>query len=197
MTTVIVALEGELSREYFENNRPSSHYNIVYSGVGKVNASIVATQIQDDTIINYGTAGIVSNKPLIGKLVEPDVLIQRDMLAMPQAPRGVTPFEDSYVAHTISLGVGTNITLGTGDSFVSEPDPWFDYASIDLVDMEGYAIAKSAYIHHKKFYCVKYVSDFADEDAAETWEQNQADGRQQFMEWLRQFDKQQMEKTNE
>lgn len=189
MTKIIVALESELEQQWFDKHKPQDLYSIEYTGVGKVNAAVATAQVSNYTVINYGTAGIVSNKPLIGQLVEPDILIQRDMLAMPQAPRGVTPFEDSYEAHTISMNTGTDITLGTGDSFVMEPDPWFDYASVDLVDMEGYAIAKACRKMNKNFKCVKYVSDFADEDAADTWEQNVAKGKELFMEWLHAYDK--------
>ena len=42
------------------------------------------------------------------------------------------------------MNTNTNITLGTGDSFVM-PKTWFVYANVDLVDMEAYAIAKFHY----------------------------------------------------
>jgi adenosylhomocysteine nucleosidase len=122
----------------------------------------------------------VSKKPLIGQLVQPDVIIQRDMMAEPQAPRGVVPFEQSDTAGPIMLNTNTNITLGTGDSFVMKPDPWFEYASIDLVDMEAYALAKAANRFKIPFKCYKYVSDFADENAADTWQENVDKGADLF-----------------
>ena len=40
-------------------------------------------------IIHHGTAGTVNGKH--SGLVEVDVILQRDMIAEPAAPRGVTP----------------------------------------------------------------------------------------------------------
>jgi adenosylhomocysteine nucleosidase len=180
MKLVVIALEAELPQEL-----PQGYYKVV-TGVGKVNAAIVACQRigimprSITEIINYGTAGIVSKKPLIGQLVQPDVIIQRDMMAEPQAPRGVVPFEQSDTAGPIMLNTNTNITLGTGDSFVMKPDPWFEYASIDLVDMEAYALAKAANRYNIPFKCYKYVSDFADENAADTWQENVDKGADLF-----------------
>ena len=185
MIWILVALESELPSDYFHKHRPDVHYQISYTGVGKVNAAVNAMKYSNCTkIINYGTAGIVSKKDLIGQLVQPDVIIQRDMLAEPQAPRGVVPFENDATAGPFLMNTNTNITLGTGDSFVMEHDPWFDYANVDLVDMEAYAIGKAANSMGIDFECYKYVSDFADEDAAETWQQNVANGATMFMEML-------------
>lgn len=181
MKIVVIALEAELPQEL-----PDGYYKIV-TGVGKLNAAIelctrIAVMPNSITeVINYGTAGIVSKKPLIGQLVQPDVIIQRDMMAEPQAQRGVVPFEQGDTAGPILLNTDTNITLGTGDSFVMDTDPWFDYASIDLVDMEAYALAKVARRYNIPFKCYKYVSDFADENAADTWQENVDKGADYFL----------------
>ena len=188
MIWVLVALENELGSDYFHQNRPSEEWQISYTGVGKVNAAISAMKygkLENCTkIINYGTAGIVSKKDLMGQLVQPDVIVQRDMLAEPQAPRGVVPFEEDSTAGSIMLNTDTIITLGTGDSFVMEHDPWFDYAGVDLVDMEAYAIGKAAKAIGIEFECYKYVSDFADVDAASTWQENVSKGANNFMETI-------------
>ena len=185
---VIVALEGELDRSTFFDKRPDTSWQIEYCGVGKVNAAIAACRIAklrgSKRIINYGTAGIVSYKTIVGKLVAPDVILQRDMMTEPQAPRSVTPFEADETAGAISMYTNTDITLGTGDSFVTEPDPWFEYANVDLVDMEGYAIAKACKANNIDFSCWKYVSDFADSNAAEDWQKNINNGADLFMEKL-------------
>jgi len=188
MNWVIVALESELSKDYFFDMRPDTSWQIAYCGVGKVNAAIEAGVVSMlpgcDRVINYGTAGIVSKKDLIGKIVKPNILVQRDMLAEPQAPRGTVPFEKDDTAGNIILDTDTDIILGTGDSFVMEHDPWFDIAKIDLVDMEGYALAKTCITNHVPFECYKYVSDFADENAADTWQENANKGATAFMEIL-------------
>jgi adenosylhomocysteine nucleosidase len=186
MKWVIVALENELPSEYFHKHRPSVDWQIAYCGVGKINATIAAMKygkLDNCTkIINYGSAGIVSTKNLIGKVVQPDVLVQRDMLAQPLVPRGITPYDNDATAGPIMLNTNSNITLGTGDSFVTEADPWFGYASIDLVDMEAYAIAKASLSLDIPFECYKYVSDFADKDAADAWQENANKGAKTFME---------------
>ncbi len=194
MKLVVIALEAELPQAL-----PDGYCKIV-TGVGKINAAIelcsriavhdmnwanqhVAQQTITE-IINYGTAGIVSKKPLIGQVVQPDIIVQRDMLAEPQAPRGVTPFEISDTAGPIALNTNSNITLGTGDSFVMELDPWFEYANIDLVDMEAFALAKVANRYKIPFSCYKYVSDFADENAASAWQENVDKGSELFLDIL-------------
>ena len=46
--------------------------------------------------------------------------------------------------------------------------------------MEAYAIAKFSALQDIKFKCYKYVSDFADEDAAKDWQQNVSNGQLAF-----------------
>ena len=73
MIWVLVALENELDSDYFHQNRPSVEWQLSYTGVGKVNAAISAMKYGNlancTQIINYGTAGIVSKKDLIGTIV--------------------------------------------------------------------------------------------------------------------------------
>ena len=163
-------------------------YQVINTGVGKVNAAYAAMHLMGwmgyaEHIVNFGTAGAINKK--VSGLVKPDVILQRDMLAEPQAPRGFTPFEESETAGAIMMNTGSNITLGTGDSFVMAHDPWFDYANVDLVDMEAYALAKCfkkrSMTYGSNFECYKWVSDFADENAAETWVENQSAGAQAFI----------------
>ena len=173
MKTVITALELELGVV-------PDGYKIVYSGVGKINAAIAAMDAIHagaTEIINYGTAGVVGKKPIVGTLVEVDTILQRDINAEPLAPRGITPYEDHlHTAAAILLETGTDITLGTGDSFVTEKDEWFDYSSVDIVDMEAYSIAKVCKRKNIPFRCYKWVSDFADENASRDWQVNIAKG---------------------
>ncbi|OUX06158.1 MAG: hypothetical protein CBE00_08425 [Planctomycetaceae bacterium TMED240] len=190
MIVYIVALEGELPQQ--------SDMDIRYCGVGKVNAAHATMKAIADgatKIVNFGTAGLIKRNKGHEGLVQVSHIVQRDMQAEPQAPRGTTPFE-SY-ATNLKLGLAPNIIehgqiqliigadpvvrLGTGDSFVMEHDDWFNKASVDIVDMEAYAIAKCCALEAVEFECYKWISDFADENAAETWEQNQADGADAFL----------------
>ena len=186
----IVALEGELPQQ--------TDMDIRYCGVGKVNAAHATMKAIADgakKIVNFGTAGLVKRNKGLEGLVQVSHIVQRDMQAEPQAPRGTTPFE-TY-ATNLKLGLAPNIIehgqiqlvigadpvvrLGTGDSFVMDHDDWFNTASVDIVDMEAYAIAKCCALESVEFECYKWISDFADENAAETWEQNQADGAEAFL----------------
>jgi len=180
MHHIIIALEDEFPGY-------SDYYRISFSGVGKINAALKTAQIIErdqalgfsPTIINYGTAGVVSaKKDLVGTLIKPHVIIQRDMISEPLTPRGITPY-DTAGGHIV-LDANQQIVLGTGDSFVTKHDPWFDKEKIDLVDMEAYAIAKVCLHYNVPFVCYKWVSDFADENAADNWQQNVSAGANEF-----------------
>ena len=148
---------------------------IFFTGVGKVNAASTTEQIIKDykpkLIINYGTAGTLK-KDIIG-LVQVTGFVDRDMDATPQGFKlGQTPFEKD-----IMLGTD-KIVCGTGDTFATSK-PKID---CDIVDMEAYAIAKICKKHKVNFLCFKYISDSADGDAPNEWEQNVANGCKQFKE---------------
>lgn len=178
MIYILVALKGELP----EHNLDSDTYQVWYTGVGKVNAAMFATmaciQGNCDAVINYGTAGVL-NKDLVGNLSKIAVVRQRDMDARPQAALGVTPFENTGIAGDI-VTANSGVTLSTGDNFVMD-NPELES---DLVDMEGYAIAKVCKHFGKSLLMLKYGSDLADSDAAKTWEENQADGAELFLSQL-------------
>lgn len=178
MIYILVALKGELP----EHNLDPETYKVWYTGVGKVNAamftSLAAIQADCESIINYGTAGVL-NVDLAGKMNIVGTVVQRDMDARPQAELGVTPFEQTGLEGPIKL-CESEITLSTGDNFVTSTPELVS----DLVDMEGYAIAKVSAHYEKPLLMLKYGSDMADDDAAKTWEENQADGAQEFLKYL-------------
>lgn len=178
MIYILVALKGELP----EHKLDKTKYKVYYTGVGKVNAALFATlsATQDDCefIINYGTAGVL-NKNLVDKLNRVSTVIQRDMDARPQADLGITPFEETGLQGPIELTTD-GVILSTGDNFVTEKPE----LESDLVDMEGYAIAKVAKHFKKPCIMVKYGSDFADEKAPSEWEANQSKGADMFVKFL-------------
>ena len=145
-TLILVALADELPRSLVPD------WRIVYTGVGKVNATItiereIASQ-RPEMIINFGTAGSLS--PDHQGIVEVGQFYQRDMDVRGLGfALGQTPFEDNV---PIDFG-RQGLTCGTGDSFVTaQPE-----LSTDLVDMEAYALAKSAHDHQIDFYSVSYT----------------------------------------
>ena len=178
MIYILVALEQEFDTSALEKGK----FEVVYTGVGKVNAAFAATKYASRShckaIINYGTAGAL-NKDLIGKLLEVGTLYQRDMDARPLAPLGETPY-DKKDAGVIQI-CNSPYSISTGDNFVTGTPE----IETDLVDMESYAIAKVCNKLAVPFYCVKYASDFADENAAEHWQDNVDKGAAAFKEWLK------------
>ena len=52
----------------------------------------------------------------------------------------------------------------------------------DIVDMEAYALAKVARLYQIHFQCWKYISDNANDDAADHWAENVAKGARAFVE---------------
>ena len=174
MIFILVAVEEELSV------KDLPEFQIYYTGVGKINASIKTLEIIRDhsptQVINYGTAGSL-NKKLKG-LVEVDQFFQRDMDATPLGFKiGQTPFDEIEEINFGSAGY----SCGTGDSFVTQTPK----LKTDLVDMEAYAIAKICYLKDIKFRCFKYISDNADEGANNDWIKNVSIGKKLFIERMR------------
>jgi adenosylhomocysteine nucleosidase len=133
-------------------------------------------EFQPKRVINYGTAGKI-NSDLHG-LLEIGKVIQRDMLAEPLAPRGQTPFCQKPREY-LSLG-GAHI-CGSGDSFVTASDPWLVDQGIDVVDMELFPIAATAYHFNIPWQSFKYITDGADENAGNEWHQKINHGEELFL----------------
>ena len=169
-TLIVVALEDELPTHLV------AEWNVLYTGVGKVNAAIAATEEVLETrpihLINYGTAGAL-NRSITG-LNRVNHIVQRDMDVRPLGfELGHTPFDTT--GH-IDLG-GPGVSLGTGDHFVTTPPELVT----DIVDMEAYALAKVARLFSIHFQCWKYISDNANDDAADHWAENVAKGARAFV----------------
>ena len=174
MILILVAVAEELSVKDLPG------YQIHYTGVGKINASIKTLEIIKDYspthVINYGTAGSL-NKKLKG-LVEVTQFFQRDMDATPLGFKiGQTPFDEIEEINFGSAGY----SCGTGDTFVTQTPK----LRTDFVDMEAYAIAKICYLKDIKFRCFKYVSDNANEGANDDWIKNVSMGKKLFIERMR------------
>ncbi len=183
MTTnllIITALESELKRD----SLPAG-VQIVYSGIGKINSALTTTkaihQYAPHQIMNFGTAGKV-NASLHG-LLSIGKVIQRDMDAEPLALRGTTPFcprPNEY--HSAGQFI-----CGSGDSFVTAHDPWLHEQGIDVVDMELYAIAAVAYEHGIPWTSYKYITDDANENSANDWQERVNHGQELFLQELKHF----------
>jgi adenosylhomocysteine nucleosidase len=164
-------------------------WNVLYTGVGKVNATFELTQkfgkygshIPYKIVINYGTAG--SRKIKKKTLVDCTKFIQRDMDVTGLGfMKGETPFEDNppiTIKSTSEFNpIGRKASCGSGDSFVEDRTNYYG----EVVDMEAYALAKVCYHYDIPFISFKYITDGADEQSHEDWEQNLANGIVEFKE---------------
>ncbi len=179
-------------------------YQTLYTGVGKVNATLKLTQrlhsshlhylpLMPKLVINYGTAG--SRELPIGELVDCTRFIQRDMDATQFGFfKGQTPFEDSEIVldfrnkplnadyrreHHINT-IKKHLVCGSGDNFVDNVEN--EIEMIDVFDMEAYALAKVCYHYDIPFISFKYITDNANEHSPGDWKDNLGKGVGQFKE---------------
>ena len=169
-------------------------YRVLYTGVGKVNATLELTKVLQKAhlhymppmpklVINYGTAG--SRKSPIGELVDCTKFIQRDMDVTGLGfMKHQTPYEspnEMVIRCTSKFNpIGKNYTCGTGDSFVENIKG--GDSNIDVFDMESYALAKVCYHYDISFISFKYITDNANEHSSKDWEDNLGDGIVEFKE---------------
>ena len=182
---IVCALEMETQGQ-LDDWKP---HNILYTGVGKVNATyhltrrlLVDKSMNYDArirlVINYGTAG--SRKYQQGELVDCTKFVQRDMDVTGLGfIKYQTPFEKNMPIqldydHVDFNPIGKKALCGSGDSFVQEETIG------DVVDMESYALAKVCKLYDVPFISFKYITDGADGDAGIDWEENVGKGIMKF-----------------
>jgi adenosylhomocysteine nucleosidase len=158
---LVVALEEEAKHLYAEE------LPVLVTGVGKICAAYslaaVLARQRPSSIINLGTAGALrdglSGTHTIGKVVQHD--FNHDLI------KGLTG--EAY-GDPIDLALSGPV-LGSGDVFVAggEERNSLLERGIELVDMEGYAVAAVARRFGLEVTLVKEVSDEACESAGKTW----------------------------
>jgi adenosylhomocysteine nucleosidase len=179
---VVMALPAEGAGRFEAAGVP-----VLYTGVGKVNAAIALTRRVAELareggrlplVVNFGTAG--SARLPARTLVACRCFVDRDMDvgALGFAP-GVTPFDElpPVIEFPAAFPGLPEAVCGSGDSFATERHGM----DCDVVDMEAYALAKACRIAGARFACAKYVSDGADEHAAEHWKANVAGAADCFL----------------
>jgi adenosylhomocysteine nucleosidase len=176
---IITALENEL-----DPKRLPSGVQVVYSGIGKINAAIATfkaiQRYSPCEIINFGTVGRIN--PAVSGLLDIGKVVQRDVFAEPLAPRGEVPFSARPNAYLSDGGIHV---CGSGDSFVTESDPWLLAQAIDVVDMELFAISAVAHDAGIPWRSFKYITDDADDSAGSDWHAGVQHGEELFLEQLR------------
>ena len=175
---LIMALPNE-SKGLFEQAGVQVHY----SGIGKVNAAFKAFDVIQKTgcktLLNLGSAG--SSQFDAHALVEVSTFVQRDMDVSPLGfAVGVTPMDNDHPAEIHLEAYFPHLEkgiCGTGDSFETA----IPKVPCDLVDMEGYAIAKVCKKLGVRLISVKYITDGANSTAHLDWEENLLLGAQNLL----------------
>jgi len=157
---LVVALEEEASHIH------ASDLPVLVTGIGKVNAAVAVTSILGEyspsLVVNLGTAGALHDG-LSGTYVVSTV-IEHDL--DDDALYELTGLHFSERIHLTDQG----LTLATGDSFIADNVARARLAKrADLVDMEGYAVARAAKVAGVPVTLVKEVSDLADGSAGRSW----------------------------
>ena len=141
---------------------------VVLTGPGKVAAaSSVAAAIAEERpsmVLNVGTAGALRPQHegvySIGRVIEHDL----DHLALER-------LTGSRFPNSIDLDGGSEIVLATGDVFVQDDGVRARLAEhAHLVDMEGYAVARTCLTFGVPCSMLKIVSDEASAGALRSWQ---------------------------
>lgn len=175
---LIMALPNE-SKGLFE----AAGIQVHYSGIGKVNAAFKTFDVIQKTgckkILNLGSAG--SSFFDTHALVEVTQFVQRDMdVSALGFAVGTTPMDDDYPAAIELDAFFKNLPkgiCGTGDHFETDTPK----VPCNLVDMEGYAIAKVCKKLGVELMSVKYITDGANDTAHLEWEENLLLGAQKLL----------------
>ena len=165
----IIALIDETDNASYINDT-----KIIYSGVGKINATIAACKAFYEgysEIINIGSCGSLTHSP--GTIIKVGSVFQ-DIDVRPLGEYGETPFESQYKQVVIDRKVST--TCFSTDYFVdlSYKEKYSkEYIDMiykcDIFDMECFALAKVCHRFGIKFSSYKWVSDNGD---GSDWKEN-------------------------
>lgn len=200
--TLIEAMEETSVRtiarmEFHEGTLYGKEAVIVRSGIAKVNAA-VCTQILCDTyhvthIINTGVAGSLNNDINIGDIVvskdcryhDVDVEVfgyqhgEVPQMGIVSFPADETMIEQAVTAvHEAAPDVRAFVgTVVSGDQFIREhavKERIKEQVGGDCCEMEGTAIAQTAWLNHIPFVVIRAISDKADEQTTVSYDEFEA-----------------------
>ncbi len=181
----------------------SHNVALVKLSVGKVNAASRTQAIIDDfcpdLVINTGIAGSLQKEVHVLDVVLSESCVYHDFDARIQEK--FFPFRSRFIADepivqkaqatAAAIGMTHHVgTIATGDLFVSDRETKHRIAEQTgalCVEMEGAAVAHTAFINQIPFLVIRTISDNADDQAEmdyDTFEQKAADQSAQFVEQL-------------
>lgn len=179
---------SDLGRKMFGNyfHRISEHFQIymnsvdlnsvvvIVGGVGKTNAASATTLgiqvFNPSEVHNVGMCGNLSDNLKKYQLVKVSNVLQHDMyiplpgkefdgLKLPIHLNKVSEFKRELYGYQ-------SVSLATGDSFVDNDELKNKIKNIsEIVDMEGYSVAKVCEIYNVKLTMFKFISDDANSKA--------------------------------
>lgn len=176
------------SMEFCQGTLDNKEVVVVRCGIGKVNAAICTQILVDEfkvnAIINTGIAGSLKNEINIGDIVLSSDTLQHDMDAtgfgyevgqIPQMEESVfkgdlnmiQTAEDCCKREIPEVGVHVGRVV-SGDQFISDKEKknWLlNTFQGFCTEMEGAAIAQTAYLNEIPFLIIRAISDKADDSA--------------------------------
>ena len=176
------------SMDFYQGKLSGNDVVVVRSGIGKVNAAICAQILIDkfsvSVIINTGIAGSLNADINIGDIVLSKDALEHDMDAtafgydlavIPRMEESVFKGDEYLIDLTKKVCEENlkdiNVFAGrvvTGDQFISDKNKknWLiENFKGDCTEMEGAAIAHTAYLNHIPFLIIRAISDKADDSA--------------------------------
>ena len=171
--------------EYYEGTLQGLPVVVVKCGIGKVNAAI-GTQILCDCfgvthIVNTGIAGSLCAEQNIGDMVVSSDVWHHDfdcvafgypMCRIPGMPQSFAADENMIaLAQQAAEQTGSTVRIGriaSGDQFVADPQlktQIIERTQALCTEMEGAAIAQTAYRNQVPFVILRAISDKADDSA--------------------------------
>lgn len=184
-----ITVTEKAAMEFFKGKLGEKDVVVVRSGIGKVNAAvcsqILVDHFQVSAIINTGIAGSLKNEINIGDIVLSTDTVHHDMdatgfgYALGQIPRMdvlAFPADQELLelaeacCHEVNPEIGVwRGRVVSGDQFVDkkEKKQWIE-ENFDgsCTEMEGAAIAQTAYLNQVPFLIVRAISDKADDSAS-------------------------------
>ena len=171
--------------EYYEGTLQGLPVVLVKCGIGKVNAAIGAQILCDlfgvTHIVNTGIAGSLCAQQDIGDMVISSDVWHHDfdcvafgypMCKIPGMPQSFAADEKLIaLAKNAAQQTGSNVRIGrvaSGDQFVADPqlkNQIIERTQALCTEMEGAAIAQTAYRNNIPFVILRCISDKADNSA--------------------------------
>lgn len=182
-------IDSRASMDFYKGVISGHEVVVVRSGIGKVNAAICTQILVDEyhvrCVINTGIAGSLKAEINIGDIVLSKDTLEHDMDAGAFGyPAGQIPRMDTLsfeadaalrqAAKTACEKVLPDISVFegrvvSGDQFISDGDKkaWLSETFGGLcTEMEGAAIAHTAYVNKVPFLIIRAISDKADNSAS-------------------------------